>query len=103
MNKRKLGNIFMYTGLAVLVVALVIGIITWSNVSGYNNTEIPIPESEYSIVGQGAVAEAISTKNGYLNAVLGLVPWLVGVAIVGVVLMIVSIILKFERKEVKVR
>lgn len=103
MDRKKLSKILMYVGLGVLALSLILGIITLTQVVGYNTTEVPIPESEFTVTGKGLVQEAILKKNGHLNAVMGLTPWTISITIVGTLLVAVALILQIERKDIKVR
>lgn len=103
MDKKKLSKLLMYVGLGVLALSLILGIITLTQVVGYNTTEVPIPESEFTVTGKGLVQEAILKKNGYLNAVMGLTPWTISITIIGTILVAVALILQIERRDIKVR
>ncbi len=103
MNKQKIAKILMYIGAGILVVSFILGIITLTQVHGYNTTKVPIPESEFTVTGKDLVQEALTRKNGYLKAVMGLTPWTISLTFAGSLLVFVALIMQIERKEVKVR
>ncbi len=102
MKKEKISKILLISGMAILVVATILGIITLVNTSSYNNTIIPKAETEYSVSGNGEVFRVQNLKQSYLNALLGLIPWTISLLIAGVVITGVGLILQIK-KEVKVR
>ncbi len=103
MKKENISKILIISGVVVLIIATILGIITLVESVAYSNTIIPKAETEFSVSGNGKVFEAQNLKQSHLDACLGLIPWGVSIMIAGVVILGVGLILQIKRKEIKVR